>query len=259
MIKKIFVPVIILLISLLIFINYLAYKSPTEEKIITQQHAYSLTNDVNMHVLLYANKKTSFQEVELIENTYLCNKEETKKLDVELLSIKESGKYSYLKENYKEYSYVFKLPEVNSYFYIEDAYLFIRLKNGHEKQFKIGSFDCYQKEESLNVVELYGKRYDNFPTLENISFRFSLEEDVFIEHVYLSNGIFTYVGKNIKDNELLTIDFPKLDKITNHLTVKIEYQLNGLTKTATLPYFVFYETIENPLNYGVLNNVYLLD
>lgn len=259
MIKKIFIPLIIILISVLIVINYLAYKSPEKSKIITQNNAYSITTNNDLNILIYANQKTAFQEEKAFDSVYLLDKEETKKLSIELLSIKALSSYKYLEENYIEYRYKFKMPELNSYFYIEEAYLFIRLKNGQEMAFKIGSFDYYLKAEDLNIIEYFGKRYEDFPTLQSITMKFSLDEEIFIEHVYLANSLFTYVGKTVTNNELITVNFPKLDKITDILTVKIDYQKADAFYTSTLPHFVFYETNENPLSYGVLNNVYLLD
>lgn len=259
MIKKIFLPIIIFLISVLIVINFLAYKSPQESKIISQQQAYSLTEDSDFNILLYANRKTAYQEKEAILDIYLSNLDETKKLALELKSIKTTNEYKYLEEKYKQYLYSFILPEIKADYYIEDAYLFIRLKNGHEKTLKIGSFDYYLKEQNLNLTELSGRRYDDFPTLSTINLKFSLEEDIFIDHLYLSKNLFVYVGKTIKDNELLTVSIPKQDKITNHLAIKLTYQVQGEPYTEILPYYLFYETNENPLEYGFLNNVYLLD
>lgn len=259
MIKKIFLPVIIFLISILIVINFLAYKSPKETKIISQQQAYSLTDDANLNILLYANRKTAYQEKEALLDVYLINKDETKKLTLELNTIKPLGEYKYLEEKYKEYRYNFILPEINTYYYLEDAYLFMRLKNGHEKTIKIGSFDYYLKEQNLNLIELSGRRYDDFPALSSISLKFLLKEDIFIDHLYLSKDLFIYVGKMITDNELITIKIPKPDKITNHLAIKLTYHIGNEFYTEILPYYLFYETNENPLDYGFLNNVYLLD
>lgn len=259
MIKKIFLPFIVILISFLLVINYLAYKSPAQSKLITQQKAYSISKDNSLNILIYANTKTAFLEKEAIEKAYLCNFDETKKLEITIKTINKINEYQYLKETYKEYLYSFSLPVINNYFYIEDAYLYIRLKNNKEMSFKLGSFDYYSDEETLNITELYGQKYTDFPTLENIKIRFSLAEDIFIEHVYLSHNLFTYVGKTVTDNELLTINFHKVDKITDKLTVRIDYQLNGGSYTTLTPYFMFYESHENPLAFSVLNNVYLLD
>lgn len=257
--KKIFLPVIIFLISALIVINYLAYKAPKKSKIISQQQAYSLTEDANLNVLLYANRKTGFQEKDAIKDVYLINLNETKKLNLQLESIALLHEYKYLEEKYRQYRYNFSLPEINAYYYIEDAYLLIRLKNGHEQTLKIGSFDYYLKEENLNLIELFGRRYEDFPCLSSISLKFSLKEDIFVDHLYLSTNLFVYVGKTVTNDELLTISIPKQDKITNHLALKLTYQLNGEPYTEILPYYLFYETNENPLDYGFLNNVYLLN
>lgn len=259
MIKKLFIPFIVILISFLLVINYLSYKSPKENKLITQNKAYSLTNDNDLNVLIYANKKTSLQEEEAVEVAYLTDFDYKNKLKVSLEEIKTLNKYKYLNDNYTEYNYKFRLPLLNNYFYLEEAYLLIRLKNGHEHQLKIGSFDYYLKEEILNVVELSGVRYDDFPTLKSVTLKFSLTEDIFIEHIYLSKTCFKYVGKTLKDNEELTINFDKFLKITNSLTIKIDYQIESELYKTTLPFFTFYKTNENPLEYSVLNNVYLLD
>jgi len=259
MIKKLFLPFIIILISFLLIINYLAYKSPIEAKLITQQKAYSVDNNNSLNILIYANKKTAFQEKEAIEKTYLCNFDETKKLEISLNNIRAVNDYKYLKETYKEYMYTFSLPVIDNYFYIEDAYLFIRLKNSKEMNFKLGSLDYYNNEPNLDITELYGQKHADFPTLKTINIRFNLTEDIFIEHVYLANNVFTYVGKTITNDELVTIDFPKLDKITDKLIIRIDYQISGALYTTTTPYFMFYESIENPLIHSVLNNVYILD
>lgn len=259
MIKKIFLPFIILLICFLLVINYLSYKSPTETKLITQQKAYSLSGDTNLKILMYTNRKTAYQEKEAFDVVFLCDFDETKKLNLKLLNISKSSKYEYLKEKYQEYQYTFKLPILNADFFIEEAYLYIRLKNGNEQKFKVGSFDYYYIEELLNITELFGKRYADFPTLESVSIRFSLTEDIYINNIILTKNLFTYVGKTVTDNELITINFDKLDKITDELTIKIDYHINGEQYESITPYFIFYETFENPLIYGVLNNVYLLD
>lgn len=259
MIKKIFLPLIVLLICFLIVINYLAYKSPTKTKLITQQKAYSITSENNLNILLYANKKNAYTDKDAYDKVYLKNLNETKKIELKVISIKKLLKYNYLKEDYTEYELNFSLPQLNSYYYIEEAYLYVRLKNGSQLELSVGSFDYYNEEEVLNITELFGRRYDDFPTLESVTMRFSLTEDVFVEHIYLTNSLFTYVGKWVKDGEQLTINFNKLDKITNELTIKITYQKGEEAYSTITPYFNFYITNENPLVYSVLNNVYSLD
>lgn len=257
--KKIFIPIIVILITLLIYINFKAYKAPKDSLIISQQKAYSLKKDEDLNIYLYTNKHNAFFEKEAVEDVYLENNKESKRLSLKLNQVIKLNKYDYLDESFTQYNFNFTIPELSSYFYIEEAYLFIRLKNGHEQKLSIGSFDYYTEESKLDLVLLYGTRYDDFPTLETISFKFNLKESIFIEHIYLSNSLFTYVGKTIKDDELLEVNFNKQDKITDQLAIKIVYQLNNDYYEEVLNTYLFYESFENPLDYGVLNNVYIID
>ena len=68
--KKVLFPLLIVLLSGLIYLNYLAYKSPKEDKIISQATTYSLTELDQLNLKLYANRKTAFQEKEAINNLF---------------------------------------------------------------------------------------------------------------------------------------------------------------------------------------------
>lgn len=257
--KKILIPVVIILISALIYINFLSYKAPKDVKLISQNKVYSIKDDNALNVLLYANRKTPYQDEKLIKDIFLCDKEETKKISLSLESINTLNKYKYLNEEFKAYNYKLLLPALNEYFYIDQAYLFIRLNNGHENKFSIGSFDYYTEKDILDINELYGRRHDDFPSLSSISMKFSLNEDIYIDHLYLSRDIFIFIDKTLKNDELLTISISKQTKLIDEVCIKITYQIENAHYEAILPAHLFYETNENPLDYGILNNVYIID
>lgn len=257
--KKFLIPFIVILISVLIYINFLSFKSPKEGKLITQNKVYSIKDNNNLNILIYANKKTAYQDKSLIKDVFLTNKEETKKLPLEINSINGLNKYKYLDESFTCYNYSFLILSLNEHYYISDAYLFIRLNNGHENKLKVGSFDYYIDKDILNITELFGRRHDDFPSLSSVSIKFDLNEDIYIEQLYLANDIFITVKKEVKDDELITISIPKQTKIIDVLSLKIIYQINDSTYETIIPSHIFYETNENPLDYGILNNVYIID
>ncbi len=256
--KKVLFPLLIVLLSGLIYLNYLAYNSPKEDKIISQATTYSLTELDQLNLKLYANRKTAFQEKEAINNLFLHNVEQTKKLTVEIVEIKKLQNYSYLSDKYTCYSYLLELPSLDTHFFINEAYLTIRLKNGHECSLFIGSFDYYRKSSNLDLVELYGTRHPDFPALDSVSFKFNLAEEIFLDHLFISNKVRVYLGKSLASDELLTVILPAQNQISDCLVLKLVYQQNGQLLTEHLPYYLYYETWENPLNYGLINYVYLL-
>ena len=63
----------------------------------------------------------------------------------------------------------------------------------------------------------------------------------------------------VRDDSLIQIDISPINKTFNQLSFKLIYSVGDNRVEEILPYYLFYETIENPLDYGVLNHVYLFD
>ena len=151
--KKVFIPLVILLLSGLIVLNYLAYKSPKVKKMVSQRTIYQTSND-KLDIAIYSNYKGPYQTIDAIESVYLF--EEAKRLEVVLLEINKSYDYKYLKETFHKYIYTLSLPILENHYYMEEAYLEINLKNGESETFLLGSFDYYYKEgNNLDLIELH--------------------------------------------------------------------------------------------------------
>jgi hypothetical protein len=258
--KKVFVPLIVILISGLLLLNYWAYKSPEDHKMIAQKTVYSLGNTKTFTISLYSNYKGAYQLVEAVDVASIENSSGTKKLAVKLENITKSNQYQYLDETYHKYLYHIELPDLNDYFYIEEAYFNLRLKNGEETKFMIGSFDYYQPtENTLNLTELYGRKNTSFPSLDQVSLRFEVSEPIYIEYLVISSTDLIPVNQMVRDDSLIQIDISPINKTFNQLSFKLIYSVGDNRAEEILPYYLFYETIENPLDYGVLNHVYLFD
>lgn len=253
-------PIIVTLISCLLMLNYIAYKSPTEHKMISQKTVYSLGTTKDFTVSLYSNHVGAYQSFEAVDKVSIEDMDGKKKLDVNLEKISKSRRYKYLDEFYQKYNYHINLPNLNAYFYIEEAYLNIRLKNGEETKFLMGSFDYYQSDQNeLDLVELYGRKNQSFPYLDKVSLKLNLDSPIFIEYMVISNSDIVTVNQLVETNNLVEINIPQINKTVNQISLKLIYLVNGERKEAILPYYLFYETLDNPLDYGLLNHVYLFD
>ncbi|MGI6359873.1 MAG: hypothetical protein ACOX02_02365 [Acholeplasmatales bacterium] len=250
--KKLFIPLIILLLSGLIVLNYLAYKSPKIKKMISQRTIYQ-TSDDKLNIALYSNYKGPYQTLEAIESVYLF--EEGKRLEVILLEINKSYNYKYLKETFHKYVYTLTLPVLENHYYMNEAYLEINLKNGESETFLLGSFDYYyQENHNLDLVELHATKYDDAYQIKDISIKFNLDREIFIKKIKLSNEIVVNVAETIKD-DVLVVSVPKLMKIVDALSLVIFYEVDGNEYMEVLPYYLFFDAIENILEYGYLNYV----
>ena len=130
--KKLFIPLIILLISGLIVLNYLAYKSPKIKKMVSQRTIYQTSND-KLNIALYSNYQGPYQTLTAIESVYLI--EDSKRLEVMLTEINKSYDYKYLKETFYKYVYTLTLPILENHYYMNEAYVEINLKMVKVKHF----------------------------------------------------------------------------------------------------------------------------
>ena len=78
--KKVFVPLIVIIISGLLLLNYWAYKSPEDHKMIAQKTVYSLGNTKTFTISLYSNYKGAYQLVEAVDVASIENSNGTKKV-----------------------------------------------------------------------------------------------------------------------------------------------------------------------------------
>ncbi len=256
--KKIIFSLVIVILSGLIYLNLLAYKSPQKATIISQAKVYSLLQNEEFNVYLYANKPTAYQKLDAIVDVNIHSSDNTKKLTATVKDIIKVGTYKYITDNYYCYCYTVILPKLTNYYYIEDAFFSINLKNGDFLTVKLGTFDYYFENSNLELTELFGLR-DELPRLKMISFKFDLAADIFIKELYLSHNIAVSINKTVSSDQLIEVAIPPHVLISDLLAVKINYELNGQADSFVFPYYLYYETLENPLDYGILNNVYLLD
>lgn len=253
--KKLIIPLVIVLLSGLIVLNYLAYKSPTIKKMISQQTIYQ-TKENELSIALYSNHKGPYQRIDAIESTYLSG--DGKRLEVLLVEINKGAKYSYLGETFTQYHYLFNLPLLKDYYYIKEASLEIRLKNGKEMTFHIGSFDYYyQENERLYLKELHATKHEDAFQINEVTMKFELSENIFIHELILSSHLSINVGKEI--DEGLVVSIPKQPYIIDKIALVIRYEKDGLMDEEVLPFYLFFDSIENVLDYGYLNHVYVLD
>ena len=142
---------------------------------------------------------------------------------------------------------------------MEEAYLEINLKNGESETFLLGSFDYYYKEgNNLDLIELHATKYDDAYQIKDISVKFNLDKEIFIDKIKLSNEISINVGKFIKD-DVLVINVPRLMKIVDALSLVIHYEVDGNEYVEVLPHYLFFDGLENILEYGYLNYVKVID
>lgn len=256
--KKIVIPIVVIFISGLIIINYLSFKSPKTDKLISQNKIYSLYDINEISINLYANRKTAYQNIDAINNCYISDIENNKKLKIDLITINKTEQYDYLNETYTSYNYLFSLPNIDNYFYIEEAYLTITLQTADKITIKIGSFDYYVENSNLKINELSGTRYEDFPSLNKIVLAFDLEEPIYISKVYFNNKIYNNVNKIVNKDEVLEIELSKQLFKIDIISLKLTYYIDDQQYEYILPYYLYYQTNENPLLYGSLNNVTII-
>ncbi len=257
--KKLIIPISVILISGLIVLNYLYFKMPKKDLIISQNKTYGLYNTRDFNVYLYANRKNAYLKSDAIENSSIHNLEETKKLPLELKEITKLDSYPFLEQTFTCYNYYFNIPYLDQYFFISDAYLTLELKNGEYLTVKIGSFDYYPLTETVDFITLYGKRYADIPALKEITFSLLLNETITIEKVSLSNQVFVTLSKELTSGEALTVELPPQTQISDQLAIKVEYLIDDQKYFMILPYYRYYDTNENPLLYRELNYIYDLN
>lgn len=255
--KKLIYPVIILLIALLIFINYYAYKSPKINKIITQSKLYTILNEQNLLVNFYTNHQSPYLEYSAVESVYLEDNQNNRWL-INLLNISKENSYDYLKEKFDNYLLTFSLPKLTTNVSMEEAYIKINLKNGDSKTFLIGSLNYYYQEETnLIINEYYATKKEHSLEVETISLKLELKEPIKIVNIFVGNYQH-YYDYYVDSNETILIAIPPLFKIVDSFSLKIIYEINDIEHIEILPFFIFFENYENPLSYGSLNNVYVI-
>lgn len=254
--KKLTFPLIILFIALLIVINYYAYKSPKSKQLITQNKVHTIINDQKLYVDLYSNYQSPFHNKEAIETVYLEDKKGENRWLLEILSISKEAKYEYLFETYTNYLFCFSLPHLTTNLEMSDAYLKVILKNGEVGSFLIGSFNFYyQTDQNLAIASLHATKKNDLLEIETLSLKLELAEDIKVNYIKVGNYIY-YYDQVLRINETLIIAIPPLMKIADSLSVIINYESHNQTYLEALPHFIFFENYENPLSYGILNNVY---
>lgn len=253
--KKILLPLVVLLLSGLLVLNYYAYQSPTIKKMISQQTIYQ-TKENEINIPLYSNHKGAYQTLDAIDQAFL--KEADNKLELLLTNIITGERYPYLKETYHKYIYTFSLPILENHYHMKDATLELYLKNGQSKQFLIGSFDYYyQPKNTLELTELHALKYEDAYQIKSISMTFNLSEAIYVEHIKLSNDIIIQVDQTITDK--LEVSIPKLGKIVDRLSVVLVYTKADESYLEVLIDYLYFTSNENPLDYGYLNYVTLID
>lgn len=254
--KKFIIPITIILISGLLILNYFAYKSPKVKKMLAQKTIYQ-TKETQLTIPLYANYKGAYQDVEAISSVFLIDG--SKRLEIIPLSISPSTKYTYLKETFTKYNYVFMLPALENHYYMDEAQLEILLKNGDKATFSIGSFDYYYQEHAtLELIELYANKYEDAYQVKDITIKFQLDTPIVIEKIKLSNTLTIYVDKTIQHDQF-SITIPKQYKIIDQVALVIYYEKNNQTYIEVLPDYLFFDSHENKLDYGYLNDVKRMD
>lgn len=256
--KKLIYPVIIVLIAVMIVINYYAYKTPKINKLITQNKVYTIINDQDLYVDLYSNYKSPFHLKEAIESVYLEDKRGENRWPLEINYISKEAKYEYLKDTYTNYLFCFSLPLLSTNFEMEEAYLKIILKNGEAEAFLIGSFNFYYQESSkLKIASYHATKKLELLEIELLTLKLDLEENIKVNYLKIGNYTY-YYDEIVQVDESIIISVPPLMKKASELSVLISYQILNVNYLEALPYFIFFESYENPLSYGVLNNVYTI-
>lgn len=257
--KKLIIPFIVILITGLIVINYFSFKSPKNDKIITQSTIYSLYETNELNIFIYANRKTAYQSVQAITSAYISDIDQSKKLKVELNKITKTNSFKYLEETFGCYLYNFTVPKLTTYFYIEQAYLILKLSNNDQLILTLGTFDYYVETDLLTLKELSGTRYSDFPCLKTITFSFDTDQDIYISRIHLANNLYEVVNKELAAGQTLTIELNKLLYKADQLAIKIVYYIEDELYEAVLPYYLYYSSNENFLIYGSINNVEIIN
>ncbi|MCK9165828.1 MAG: hypothetical protein RBS76_02025 [Acholeplasmatales bacterium] len=257
--KKLFYPLIILFIIVLMVINYLSYQAPKTKKFITQNKVYTNLNGEPLFVDIYCNHKSAYHQKEAFDEIFLKDDKGDNKWLLNLDDIFKKESYSYLKESFNCYLYCFTLPKLTIDVEMEEAYLVLKLKNGEELKLLIGSFNYYyQDNNNLNLIECFATKKDNLLELETVNLKFSLEEEFTITKLKIGSRSFNY-QKTVSAEEIVSLEIPPLLKIVDALSLKLTYQIGTREYHEVLPYFVFFENFENPLSFSILNNVYTVN
>ena len=111
--RKIGAVIIVLLIVAIVYVNIRAIEEPTSKKLLVQQTLYALTtDDSQIQVPIYVNRKTELTSYEGIDTVYVHNADESLKLKATTIDIQTGGKKSYLNETYLSYYFKLGLPKL---------------------------------------------------------------------------------------------------------------------------------------------------
>ena len=234
-----------------------------EEKVpklltIDTTYTYLYDDQQIVEIIFYVNQPkhplTHQQSYDLI---YLSNEQETKKIEVELISIAKRHVETYLGETYQQIMLQLKCPYVDGYYEIKDAYLNINLVNQHHYQFRIGDLFIHQKQDnttSFNWTSLYGMKAEN-------QFMSRLSH-IHIPYDYLDKTISSIsIGSddNVSfelENHVLKLVIVHQNRLLYQAPIIITFADGSVSFIDNFRYMIDYQLLKES---GPLVNIYVLD
>lgn len=161
--KKYWPLLIIPLVLVMLIMIIIKDEEKAIDKIITVNTSNNYLYDLNQTIDLnfYTNNKDlPLDNINAYNNFYLSNYNESKVLSLELEDVYYSHSEKYLKENYLNYIFKFIMPNLETDFYIDEAYLNFSLANDISYKIKVGTFNLIYLKQSteLNWKSLDSKK-----------------------------------------------------------------------------------------------------
>jgi hypothetical protein len=225
---------------------------------VSTSYRYLLEEDALYEVYLYTNDlKHPLIETSHHQITYLSDRQQNKKVEINIKKISIEYYEEHLKETYARLEIQYQVNFLASHITIEDAYLNISLTNDEFYTFYLGDIHFITQAENgtLNVKSLYGEKRNDvlYSRLKHVYVVFEEGEDIWIDSImsaYNKNHVFYY------ENQVLQIEVDLEEKILHNLPFVIKYVKNNQTyeyHINNFRYIIEYETLKES---GVLLNVY---
>ena len=225
---------------------------------VTSTYNYVYTETKKIDVMIYANNMDSvLSNVDSYESSYLVNKDETKKLEIELSEIIRSNAEYYLDETYYGFNLFYEMPRLNGDYNMRECFLKLTLKNNDTHLFYIGSMDLMYHdnvgmEDVFSVSALYGSKSETnyLSRLRNITIEAAgpIYQDIdnislgkFVDATFKCDG--NKINISIKESESRLTNAPIVITFSNNMTQVIDN-------------FVYFRDFEVLSENGILVNVY---
>jgi len=233
-------------------------KMPSKLISVLRYYSYIDSDNNEMEVVLYLNDlKHPIVDVTSYENTYLTNRDETKKIETFINKIAIGHTEYYLGETYTQIILSLGLPYLNQDYLIEEALLNIELLNGDEYSIEIGEFSLMRDHNYISNLEWSGLK-----GLKNENQFTARLSKIFVDYFLLNKPILEiYIGVDflvnfsVEENQLI-LQIPCEDMLLLRVPIRIIYENGEIETIPSFRYLIDYQILKES---GFLIRTYVLD